>query len=43
MFKRDNEVKVHSVILRRIWVMTDSIEEDMTMFRWKSTPCCNGA
>ena len=25
------------VILRRIWVMTDSTEEDMTMFRWRST------
>ena len=25
------------VILRRIWVMTDSTEEDMTMLRWRST------
>ena len=22
--------------------MTDSTEEDMTMFRWNNLPCCNG-
>ena len=37
MFKRDNEQKELLVILRRIWVMTDSTEEDMTMLRWRST------
>ena len=30
-------IQKHLVILRRTWVMTDSTEEDMTMFRWRST------
>ena len=27
--------KKHSVISKRVTVMTDSTEEDMTMFRWR--------